>query len=252
MSQPTLTVTLIYIIYYSLYALCIIAFMPLVTESRGNNIIAQPPIFRNQQPNQESRPNRIRNDRHNDILYNRTHQQIRFILTTVNMHSFTGRSIRHHFLFPALIWMSMVHGINGSSFTVNETHEFRRDLFDDATKDGIWAEYDCDSFIKDRPIYNESTWMMLRNVYHDTMGPLDSSIPLVAKTGFAVDHYIAHTDGKGRGVFTAQHIKKGQLVYAWVLHVAEFKTGPQYRRFLRSIPSDLVCGTLLSYFRCSV
>jgi hypothetical protein len=162
-------------------------------------------------------------------------------------------STKQYILLPSFVavfcWLA--YGMYGSvmrrTFWQNggltEMDSHVQSYHENATKSDIWAEYGCDAIVKHRPVPTESIWTMLRTVYQDTVGPINSSIPLAGPiTGFSVNHVIKQTQGKGRGVFTVEDIKKGQLVYSGVLQVAEFTTGSQFRRFLRSIPNDLACG----------
>jgi hypothetical protein len=113
------------------------------------------------------------------------------------------------------------------------------------TNDDLWTYYlDCDSLEGDRPVHNESIWMLLRGVYQGIVGPARSSIlqPLSTNNGFAVDFLVKQSEGKGRGVFAAQDIAKGQLVYSAAPQMAKFHHGFHYRKFLQAIPRDLACG----------
>ena len=124
------------------------------------------------------------------------------------------------------------------------------DLWHGLTEDDIWNKtLHCDQYYHadaDRPIHNESTWMMLRGVYQGVVGPHVSSIaqPLSTTNGFFVDYQVKHSPGRGRGVFAAQDIHKGQLVYTETMQKATFSTGHNYRRFLQSLPPDLACDVM--------
>jgi hypothetical protein len=117
------------------------------------------------------------------------------------------------------------------------------DAFEGYSLNDIWEEYDCDAVVEDeRPVHDKSTWMMLRTVYHSIVGASRATIPLSARHGFVVAHKVKYSEGRGRGVFAEEDIKKGQLVYSGEQQVAEFTSGSDYRRFLQSIPKDLACG----------
>lgn len=122
------------------------------------------------------------------------------------------------------------------------------DRMEGFTDEQIWDEIlNCDQYFKgNRPIHNESVWMMLRGVYQGIVGPEGSSIqqPLSTEHGFSVDVIVDYSPGKGRGVFANQDIRKGQLVYSEWKQKAQFATGKDFRRFLQSIPEDLACDVL--------
>ncbi|GKY95664.1 hypothetical protein MPSEU_000527400 [Mayamaea pseudoterrestris] len=116
------------------------------------------------------------------------------------------------------------------------------------TVNDLWTYYfQCDDIFEDeRPVHNESMWMLLRGVYQGIVGPAKASIaqPLSTVSGFYIDYDVDQTDDKGRGVFADQDIRKGQLVYTARRQMAKFSNGYEYRRFLRSIPADLACDVI--------
>ena len=121
----------------------------------------------------------------------------------------------------------------------------------DGTTEEFWEELHCNEFFAEdslRPIHNESTWMLLRGVYHAIVGPNQSTLrtPLThyPKNGFLVDVYVGQSPGIGRGVFAGQHIAEGEPVWSSTGVTAYFSSGEQYRRFLLSIPPDLACDAL--------
>jgi hypothetical protein len=147
-----------------------------------------------------------------------------------------------------------------------------------------YRAFDCVStFRTARPIHNESTWTFLRGVYlgvmmtasveeqasqhgngngtgagtgtdaqrrrggnqlHCDHGP---TINLVAPlgSGFRKAVQAKQTDdGKGRGVYAAERIRRGELVWTSTSATARFPSGALYRQFLAIIPSDLACDVL--------
>lgn len=120
------------------------------------------------------------------------------------------------------------------------------DAWEGRTLEDLRKQFHCNSSEK-RPIYDQAVWMMLRGVYQGMMGPERSTImqPLSAEGGFVIDFDIRHTPDKGRGVFTRQPIKKGDLVHTSTRQWSHFSTGSDFRRFLQAIPPYIECGTFL-------
>lgn len=110
----------------------------------------------------------------------------------------------------------------------------------------LWDYFDCDEvFETERPIHNQSTWMLLRGAYQGVVGPDRSSIaPLSHENGFQVSFEVQQFHDKGRGLVATQKVKKGDLVWTARRQTARFGDGPSYRRFLASIPTDLACDVI--------
>jgi hypothetical protein len=118
----------------------------------------------------------------------------------------------------------------------------------------MWTHaFQCDEVFRrgDRPIHGEATWAFLRGVYlgvssHRADGAATAapaSPPL--GTGFRKAVSARQTpDGKGRGVFAAEPIRSGELVWSATFATARFSTGPAYRQFLSLLPPDLACDVL--------
>ena len=120
----------------------------------------------------------------------------------------------------------------------------------DLSVDDIWEELECDEiFASPRPIHDQSTWMMLRNFYHDIVGEAQSSIaPVSDDSGVRVPVEVRHTPGKGRGVYYGEQgdepvLPKGSLVWT-TRQTAMFKDGNLYRKFLWTIPDHLACDVI--------
>jgi hypothetical protein len=97
-----------------------------------------------------------------------------------------------------------------------------------------------------RPIYTQSMWMKLRQIYHDIVGSERSSIgtPISEKDGFDVQIEIKRTQDTGRSLFAAQDIQKGDLIWTGNRQTALFDNAKEYKKFLALIPSDLACDQL--------
>mmetsp|Transcript_18066 Transcript_18066/g.26497 ORF Transcript_18066/g.26497 Transcript_18066/m.26497 type:complete len:249 (-) Transcript_18066:131-877(-) len=110
----------------------------------------------------------------------------------------------------------------------------------------MWELFGCDEiFASARPVHNQSTWMLMRGVYHGVVGPNASSIsPLSYESGFPPPIEAKQAGPKGRGVFAAGTVKKGDMVWTAKRNRAKWGDGPSYRKFLISIPTDLACDVL--------
>jgi len=111
----------------------------------------------------------------------------------------------------------------------------------------MWKFLKCEEvFDDDRPVHNESTWMLMRGAYIGAVGPDDATIVVVGQNrlfgnGFkpgTVEVRVA--EDKGRGVYAIKTFEKGELVWS-TQFTACFTDGMDYRKFLASIPSDLAC-----------
>eukprot|EP00568_Trieres_chinensis_P012881 CAMPEP_0183296544 /NCGR_PEP_ID=MMETSP0160_2-20130417/4046_1 /TAXON_ID=2839 ORGANISM="Odontella Sinensis, Strain Grunow 1884" /NCGR_SAMPLE_ID=MMETSP0160_2 /ASSEMBLY_ACC=CAM_ASM_000250 /LENGTH=230 /DNA_ID=CAMNT_0025458163 /DNA_START=71 /DNA_END=763 /DNA_ORIENTATION=+ len=96
-----------------------------------------------------------------------------------------------------------------------------------------------------RPIWDQSTWVLLRETYRDIVGLELSSIPNHHDSGFFIPYEVHLTDGKGRGVFATEKITKGQKVWT-ERHTAQFHEDQEeeFRSFLAAIPYELACDIL--------
>jgi hypothetical protein len=109
--------------------------------------------------------------------------------------------------------------------------------------------YDCDteeledelncSAIKSRPIPDESDWRLLSRAHADVVGSEEPT-----PTGkFYVPYEVRLSEGKGRGVFATEAIKKGTRVLDDD-KAAVFEDPESYNKFLKSIPRHLACDVL--------
>jgi len=110
------------------------------------------------------------------------------------------------------------------------------------TNSDFWVFLGCDEIFKQiLPIHNQSTWMLLRGVYHGIVGNSHSSIyPLSHESGLRIPFNVSHASGKGRGVFATSFVKKGDLVWN-SRQTAQFSAAAGYREFLVSISRGLAC-----------
>merc|ERR1711957_746637 len=65
-----------------------------------------------------------------------------------------------------------------------------------------------------------------------------------SKSGFNVKIKAEQAEGKGRGVYITEPVKKGQLVWTATKQSARFKDGSSYKEFLFTIPVDLACDVM--------
>lgn len=95
------------------------------------------------------------------------------------------------------------------------------------------------------PIPTETTWKTLADLYVDAVGEVNSTISTWSEreSGFNVPVYFKHVPGKGRGVFAAESISKGELIWE-PRNVARFLDMALFREFVQSVPQDLVCDVI--------
>merc|ERR1740124_1215878 len=108
------------------------------------------------------------------------------------------------------------------------------------TVNEFWSELDCETIFEEdaRPIHNESTWMLLRGIYHGIVGPEQSSItPITHESGFGYKTRVQQNE-KGRSVFADEDIAEGELIW-YTRNTARFRTGDSYRNFLHSVDVEL-------------
>jgi len=113
--------------------------------------------------------------------------------------------------------------------------------------EAFWDELDCDDvFAEQRPIHNQSTWMLLRGAYIASVGPQYSTIDdfHLHKNGFQVKTKVVQIPAKGRGVVALEDIPQGTLVWRST-QTARFPSVVEYRRFLLSLPDDLACDVMI-------
>jgi hypothetical protein len=131
--------------------------------------------------------------------------------------------------------------------------------YDDGDDDGDWWEktdhwtrkiylrFDCDKLYEaERPIPSAETWMKIRQAYVDVVGISKSTIGEPNQVdGFLVPIEVRQSPGKGRGVFAAEDIPRGQHVHSGAGQQAQFENGPDFKKFLDSLSDEgLVCEML--------
>ena len=108
----------------------------------------------------------------------------------------------------------------------------------------FWYNLGCTEwFNNERPIYPQSTWEEARAVYKTLAMEENCTLPDHNNDGFAVQIEARQVQGKGRGVFAKEDIKRGQLVYSST-QTARFDNGPVYRKFLLSLEVGFACDVL--------
>mmetsp|Transcript_10969 Transcript_10969/g.16600 ORF Transcript_10969/g.16600 Transcript_10969/m.16600 type:complete len:283 (-) Transcript_10969:210-1058(-) len=96
-----------------------------------------------------------------------------------------------------------------------------------------------------RSVPTDEEFMVMRRAYESAVGAEDSTIsPVVGGHSFLVPHRAGPAEGgKGRGIFAAAPIARGEAVWTW-RHMAVFYDVYQFREFLGSIPKDNACDVL--------
>ncbi|KAL3931822.1 MAG: hypothetical protein SGBAC_011131 [Bacillariaceae sp.] len=96
---------------------------------------------------------------------------------------------------------------------------------------------------------NASEWHLIRKTYVDTVGPEKATIQATNGSGFKVQYKVAHSPGRGRGVFATENIPKGSLLWT-TDYTAWFDQGYQFRQFLAPLPDDVVCDLVKWCYTC--
>lgn len=102
-------------------------------------------------------------------------------------------------------------------------------------------------FSKPRPIHDESTWSLLREISEDILGAQQTPTDYVASLnsssdGFAVPYYVDYSPGKGRGIFAAENIKANALIWSNA-YTAKFEAAA-FRQYLQSLSPSLACEVI--------
>ena len=120
---------------------------------------------------------------------------------------------------------------------------------EDATVHGMWRDLGCGRIFKrERPVHSQVAWLNARALYRSVVGD-ESSIGRSAQddvdhpNGFAVKVEAKQAGHKGRGVFAAQDISRGSLVWS-TRKTARFRTGAQYRKFIYGLEPGFACDVL--------
>lgn len=117
------------------------------------------------------------------------------------------------------------------------------------TNKGLWKYLQCeDIFATERPIHSIDTWNHARQVYRQIVGNDQSSIgtkqdDIIDIDGFQVAHIAKQAPPKGRGIFAAQDIKKGELIWS-TKKTIRFSDGDSYRKFNLSVERGFACDVL--------
>lgn len=105
---------------------------------------------------------------------------------------------------------------------------------------------DCGNSGYERNIHDPTIWRHLQTVYIDTIDDPKyaqewETFPSYSGFKVAIDVKVGH---RGRGVYAAERIKKGTLVWNEV-HTATFLNAQELQDFLRPLDYDLQCDVLL-------
>jgi len=117
--------------------------------------------------------------------------------------------------------------------------------------DNFWNDLDCETLMEEggpRPIPPIATWGLLRGVYYGIVGPQQSTIDYlnlpIDGNGFLVPVTVGYVPEKGRGIFAAEDIPKGTVVWDEIF-TARFPSPIYFRRFLSTIPREMACDVLI-------
>ena len=105
----------------------------------------------------------------------------------------------------------------------------------------IYESRNCDEILNStRPIYSEAYWKKFHAIWKEKGGRIDPDfITSMAPPDFVRPTKAGETsDGKGRGVFAARDIKKGEMIYGQTTNYAYFSNGYGFQRFLEALTDD--------------
>ncbi len=136
-------------------------------------------------------------------------------------------------------------------FSIKTSHEFERIRRDDGfdwrfngTTRDIWFKLGCSEiFERERPIHSQSTWEHARTLYKSLTSQNNTIASDIKINGFSVQFEVKQSPGKGRGIYAAQDIAEGTLVYQ-SKQTARFNDGLTYRKFLLGLEPDIACDVL--------
>jgi len=110
----------------------------------------------------------------------------------------------------------------------------------------------CSSLKNPRPLYTSQDWQRLQSIYKSLGGgTVDYSGTVDYPESDAADDFIPPfksdytTDNKGRGIFAARYIQKGEMTYGGKKNYAFFSSGDEYRRFLNEVTNEEACDVMM-------
>jgi hypothetical protein len=115
---------------------------------------------------------------------------------------------------------------------------------DDWDLSTIYSHLDCSTiFESERPIYSLEMWMTMRRTYHDLLR--DNPGEISEQDGFSVAVEAKQSIDKGRSIYAAQDIQRGDHIWTGATQMATFDSGTIYKRFLASLPKDMACDVMI-------
>jgi hypothetical protein len=108
----------------------------------------------------------------------------------------------------------------------------------------FWIKLGCNEIFKNpRPVYDQSAWEHARDMYKKLATKDNCTLPDDNSNGFDVAFEAKESPGKGRGIYAAQDIEDGTLVYQ-ARQTARFDNGAAYRQFILSLERGFACDVL--------
>lgn len=155
------------------------------------------------------------------------------------------------FIF-AIQFISSVSGYetnNGTSTTDDDLYmdEYKQAMMSlHSNQEDLWYHLDCDDILNEEelPLHSVETWKHARQVYKKIMGDASTSNDDQVQDGFEVAHEIKRESSEGRGIFAAQDIKKGQLIWS-TKKTVRFENDYSYRKFILGLDNrEFACDAL--------
>ncbi|GFH44265.1 hypothetical protein CTEN210_00739 [Chaetoceros tenuissimus] len=125
-----------------------------------------------------------------------------------------------------------------SSKSVKEMDEIQNMTYSE-----LYNYFDCDQiFSEKRPLPREEIWIHAQQTFENILNDFskNTNVKATRRDGFHVAHEAKYTISKGRGIFAAQDIPKGTLVWS-TRRTIFFASGSLYRKFLIDINRNFVC-----------
>lgn len=123
------------------------------------------------------------------------------------------------------------------------------DPLKDCSLDQIYDLRGCSASRMPSAMRNDTEWHLMRASYVNALGQ-KATIQATHGSGFRRPYRVAHSPGRGRGVFATEDIPKGALLWT-TEYTAWFEEGDQFRRFLAPLSDDVVCDLMLWCYTCA-
>jgi Proteins containing SET domain len=141
-----------------------------------------------------------------------------------------------------LLWYAAEDGDNDDD--AGEYADEREDNGGRLNVNMMWSALKCDHiFLEERPIHSEIEWKRAIEIYNDIMNEGSQKLEFSGVKGFRVLVEAKQSPGKGRGIFAAQTIRKGEIVWT-SKRTARFDNAVDYIEFIFELDPPFACDVL--------